>query len=190
METQHGIFCPACKKKNLAGSLTCVYCLAPLYTHPANVSTTLNVARLVPEDFPHWVNGRNGHETTNGLVLVVDEKNIPLVIQPEQAVVLGRDKESMRQQPGESIVDLAGNAAYEKGVSRRHALIRHADFGYEICDLESTNGTWLNKVRLIPGRFYRLGKKNEVMLGRLFIWLLVAEETNTREISPEADPTI
>jgi class 3 adenylate cyclase len=52
----------------------------------------------------------------------------------------------------------------DKEISRRHALIRTGDGFFEIVDLDSLNGTWVNGVRiqaparLSPGDVIRLGK--------------------------------
>jgi pSer/pThr/pTyr-binding forkhead associated (FHA) protein len=53
------------------------------------------------------------------------------------------------------------------GLSRRHAMVVRADNGYALVDLGSTNGTWLNDVRLMPNRLYPLRNGDQVRLGRL-----------------------
>src|SRR5947207_10901639 len=39
----------------------------------------------------------------------------------------------------------------DSSVSRRHAEVRHGDEGWFVRDLESTNGTYVNGVRIGPG---------------------------------------
>jgi len=53
------------------------------------------------------------------------------------------------------------------GVSRRHAIIRRAEFGFEIIDLTSRNGTWLNEKQLVPNRPYPFASGAQVRLGRM-----------------------
>ena len=50
----------------------------------------------------------------------------------------------------------------DRGVSRRHAALEHVGGGVRISDLGSTNGTWVDRVKVIEaelqgGEFVRLG---------------------------------
>jgi hypothetical protein len=47
-------------------------------------------------------------------------------------------------------IDLTSFGGTATGVSRRHALLRYANSGWTITDLNSTNGTWVNTMRLAP----------------------------------------
>ncbi|HEV2375067.1 MAG TPA: FHA domain-containing protein [Streptosporangiaceae bacterium] len=72
------------------------------------------------------------------------------------SLVLGRD-------PGESLV-AAAFAPYEN-VSRRHATITVSDLGEAtIRDEHSTNGTFVNDDRVLPGTDVRLGDGDSVRL--------------------------
>ena len=72
------------------------------------------------------------------------------------SLVLGRD-------PGESLV-AAAFAPYEN-VSRRHATITVSDTGdATIRDEHSTNGTFVNEDRVLPGTDVRLGDGDRVRL--------------------------
>jgi pSer/pThr/pTyr-binding forkhead associated (FHA) protein len=72
------------------------------------------------------------------------------------SLVLGRD-------PGESLV-AAAFANYEN-VSRRHATITVSDTGYAtIRDEYSTNGTFVNGDRVLPGTDVRIGDGDRVRL--------------------------
>ena len=73
------------------------------------------------------------------------------------SLVLGRD-------PGESLV-AAAFASYEN-VSRRHATITVSDTGHAtIRDEYSTNGTFVNGDRVLPGTEVRIGDGDRVRLG-------------------------
>jgi hypothetical protein len=73
------------------------------------------------------------------------------------SLVLGRD-------PGESLV-AAAFADYEN-VSRRHATITVSDSGAAtIRDEYSTNGTFVNDDRVLPGTDVRIGDGDQVRLG-------------------------
>src|SRR6516162_8390232 len=72
------------------------------------------------------------------------------------SLVLGRD-------PGESLV-AAAFANYEN-VSRRHATITVSDTGHAtIRDEYSTNGTYVNDDRVLPGTDVRIGDGDQVRL--------------------------
>ncbi|HET7245674.1 MAG TPA: FHA domain-containing protein [Streptosporangiaceae bacterium] len=72
------------------------------------------------------------------------------------SLVLGRD-------PGESLV-AAAFANYEN-VSRRHATITVSDTGHAtIRDEYSTNGTYVNDDRVLPGTDVRIGDGDRVRL--------------------------
>jgi len=98
---------------------------------------------------------------TSGVVLA-----IPLL----DEVVVGRKDPAQRQSPD---LDLEPYGAGSAGVSRQHArLLRRSD-GWYIADLRSTNGTYLNEVRLLPHRPVRVRPGDLVRLAQM---TLVFEE--------------
>ena len=64
-------------------------------------------------------------------------------------------------------VDLERFFAHQRGVSRRHARIKLREVRMTVEDLGSTNGTYLNNVRLDPNVEYPLSEKDELRLGFL-----------------------
>jgi pSer/pThr/pTyr-binding forkhead associated (FHA) protein len=97
----------------------------------------------------------------------------PIPIEGDQSVILGRNLENNSGPQGEVIFDLSPFEALDSGVSRRHALVRPVDDGFEICDMGSTNGTWLDQTRILPGQPYRLKDASEIRLGRMVVHLVV-----------------
>src|SRR5688572_12309422 len=63
-------------------------------------------------------------------------------------------------------------------LSRRHARVWQTGVGsYCVCDLESTNGTWLDGVRISPGAHHKLRDGAVLMMGaHLFVFRRVTEE--------------
>lgn len=53
------------------------------------------------------------------------------------------------------------------GVSRQHARITRTRHGYELQDMGSTNGSWLNKTPLLVGQLYKLKSGDLLQLGQL-----------------------
>ena len=81
----------------------------------------------------------------DAIALYINNAENPLVIDISQEAILGRFTPNSPSQPR---VDLMPYGAYEKGVSRMHAVIkRSASGGLTIEDLLSNNGTYLNGVR-------------------------------------------
>jgi pSer/pThr/pTyr-binding forkhead associated (FHA) protein len=87
-----------------------------------------------------------------------------------KAIILGREHASNRHQPK---VNLTRYTGLSKGISRRHATIRHDANGWWIIDLGSSNGAWLGRERLAPRVPYCLSKVNDVRLGRLDFRIVV-----------------
>jgi hypothetical protein len=177
MDSISGKFCPVCRNKNEPTATVCAYCGSPLEYGQASPTTTRRV---------------NGKEEGTTVLPQVDEEALKKIFQPpeegiaiyvkdyagpvetlkEDEFILGRH---VNEEVEQAFVDLKPFGGYENGVSRRHALIRRTDQGYEILDLGSSNGTWMNKKRLIPDQPYLLENSALVHLGRLQIFLIYQE---------------
>ncbi|HTP04883.1 MAG TPA: sigma 54-interacting transcriptional regulator [Nitrospirota bacterium] len=108
--------------------------------------------------------GRNADRTE---ILVVRNRGPFIFRKVRLAVISGRDagKETMLQKTLVSIGALPENdlVLTDQTVSRRHAVVEEKADGYVIRDLNSTNGTFLDGVRvreayLTPGSVIRLGQ--------------------------------
>ena len=66
-------------------------------------------------------------------------------------------------------IDLAGYGGDSSGVSRRHARLAYHEGRMTIEDLNSTNFTFLNKHKLVPGQRYPLRDGDELRLGLLVL---------------------
>ena len=64
-------------------------------------------------------------------------------------------------------IDIAPYNALKNGVSRRHAILTAKDNRVTICDLGSSNGTYINQKRLKPDQPYRLRDGDLLHLGKL-----------------------
>jgi pSer/pThr/pTyr-binding forkhead associated (FHA) protein len=88
-----------------------------------------------------------------------------------RAIIVHGDKEFFigrigQESSTELMVDLESFGGFMMGVSRRHAVIRPANDGYEITDLSSRNGTWLDGQRLFPNRAYPMASGEKLRIGR------------------------
>jgi hypothetical protein len=159
-----GVFCSICKNKNESGALICKYCGAPLETNPAEYRTTRQVdeeeglASVLGEEYV-----KSLPPPPQGMALYVFGNAMPISVRSDEEFVIGR---SVAGSPG-PLVDLAEFDGFALGVSRQHVMIRPARNGYEVIDLNSRNGTWLNEHRLAPDRPYPLNNRAQLRLGKM-----------------------
>lgn len=115
----------------------------------------------------------------NVLVLQVLGYEQPILVKGSAKVIIGRFS------PGESApsVDLTPYNAGLLGVSRQHAEITRPAEEYLIADLGSTNGTWLNEVKLTPHKPVPIRNGDLVRLGQLAFYTYF----RTPEEKPPAD---
>lgn len=102
------------------------------------------------------------------IAIYVSGTSDPVFLSSDEKFAIGRKVE----ETSEALLDLSKLGGYLLGLSRRHAMIRRAEFGYEVIDLSSTNGTWLNDERLIPNRPYPLTSGSRIRLGRMRFFVL------------------
>lgn len=81
-----------------------------------------------------------------------------------RVTVLGRADPMSAFRPD---LDYAPYGAMRFGVSRRHALLRPSKEALYMIDQSSTNGTWVNGQRLLPGQGYQLSDGDIIELGAL-----------------------
>jgi len=157
--------CSSCQKENPAALTECQHCGAPLVALlPA--STTVPVPDK-PIRFAPPENVINlARSNIGSLVLVVVGHEQPIILKGSEQVTLGR------YNPGEAApsIDLTPYKADLMGVSRQHARIRRSEDRYTIEDVGSTNGTWVNEIRLKPHQFYEIENGTLIRLGQLGLY--------------------
>jgi len=78
-------------------------------------------------------------------------------------IIIGRvDDETVLEQ---FYFDLTAYDAANKGVSRKHAVLRRHEFQVFVEDLNSTNGTRINGYQIHPNQPYRLRNGDELEFG-------------------------
>ncbi len=115
----------------------------------------------------HEANGRGANEIVKiplRLVLNVGEVSPKtLAVKLKERITVGRAGAD-GEQPD---LDMSPFEALDKGVSRLHAVFLYRDEQIYIEDLNSTNGTRINGLKLVPGRQYRLRNGDELEFGSL-----------------------
>jgi hypothetical protein len=128
--------------------------------------TTVRVADAVLETLD--VTPKLAKVPPDALGLFVMNSEQPVLIKGAQRVTLGRHVEG-----GTPVsIDLTDYGAALLGVSRQHAAILISQEMYLLQDLGSTNGTWLNEVRLPPHIPRTLKNGDMIRLGQLRIYVV------------------
>ena len=165
-------FCPVCKQKNELEAIVCKHCGASLETYPMDetaITRTTEVQTRVIE--------RMGELLINealipagGIAMYLAGTSDPVFLSSEKEFVIGR--KAGEDGTTEAFLDLARSGGYQMGLSKRHAMIRRAEHGYEVIDLSSRNGTWLNEDQLIPDKPYRFASGSQLRLARMRLFVL------------------
>lgn len=173
MDTPAKRSCPVCNHTNPENADVCQYCGAILdtllqpnkTTVPLQNTTTalkdseVQLGKLESSLIPH---------TGIAIYLMGDSK--PIAVLQGNEIVLGRQT----SEGPSNIFDLSPFGAFEMGVSRQHVLVRKLKGGYEIIDLNSTNGTWLNDSQLVPNRPYPVQSDIQLRIGKMALFLVLA----------------
>jgi len=106
----------------------------------------------------------------SGPRLFIATSGVALPIPLLDEVLIGRADPMQLQSPELDLQPYGGGSA---GVSRQHARFLRRDAGWFLEDLQSTNGTYVNEVRLLPQRPVRLHSGDLVRFAQL---TLVFEE--------------
>jgi hypothetical protein len=162
--------CPVCKTKNEVEAVVCKNCGAPLgdaFLDPGASTKTTDMRSLTPESIGDW-SISEAMLPRSGLAVYIEGQTDPVYIDSDAEFVLGRKV----GQTSEGLLDLAPMGGYHLGLSRRHALVRQTERGYELLDLGSVNGTWLNEERLIPHKAYPLTSGSFLRLGRMRLYIV------------------
>lgn len=168
--------CLRCNQKNDATALICLNCGADL---EGGIPTNIVSA---PEKIDRESMEKKASSLADYMGSVIDLKAIPegglgirvagelkpIYVHIEKELLLGRRTETSR----EALLDLTILNAVDLGVSRRHALIKRTATGFDVTDLSSRNGTWLNTQRLIPHKPYPLESGSLLRLGHLQLLIM------------------
>jgi len=158
--------CKSCQYfENVSTATVCKRCGAPLSALIAERRTNSLVARN--STFPIMLRDKHvGQLGQHDIALYVGDYSEPLIANVTGETILGRTSRlvSLDEHPA---LDLTRFEAIERGVSRAHAVLQRTNGTLAVTDLGSTNGTWINNVRLTPKVPVRLNNGDRVVLARL-----------------------
>jgi predicted component of type VI protein secretion system len=131
-------------------------------TQQIDVEAEMGTAPIHESQIPGGAPWISLHLLESGNILPVTERS---------EFTLGRVSENQPIMPD---IDLSPYKAYDNGVSRLHAVVRQQDNRVVIMDLGSSNGTYINGVRLAPNVENMLKHSDVISLGKLKIQVVLS----------------
>lgn len=159
--------CASCGHQNRPGVLFCENCGTSLTGQPA-AGSTKGLADVEPDVVEQVISaGTDYIADGSALRIEIEGGAEPIIVKPKYELIFGRRDPATGAMPD---IDLTPYAGYRMGVSRRHAALRATeDHHIDVWDLGSSNGTFLNGVRLNPHRPYRMHDGDHIRLGQMVI---------------------
>ena len=174
--------CPNCKESNELEAVVCGHCGAALEDHfmdPGARTRETNIPVVTSESARDW-SIDEAAVPNHGIAVYIEGEFKPVYVDSKGEFVIGR-KVGGTKNVSENLLDFSPLGGYGQGISRRHAAIRHTEKGYEILDLGSVNGTWLNGERLTPHQFYPLTNGSHLRLGNMRLFVLYNHFGETKQ---------
>ncbi|MHB8626755.1 MAG: FHA domain-containing protein [Aggregatilineales bacterium] len=113
------------------------------------------------------------------LVVFVDGHREPFTAVAQPQITMGR--QASDPNTATAHIDLESYSAFDKGVSRMHLTIRRVAKGFDVEDLDSANGTFVNGFSLAPHAPHQLKNGDELRLGDLRMHVYFLAETEVAE---------
>jgi hypothetical protein len=157
--------CSICGNENEDTASVCSHCGASLEENPTRIVA-------IPEHIGGQANAPAEPVESFIDVALIPEGGVgiyvagafkPYYVYIYKELIIGRTAEATL----EATLDLSDLDGFNTGVSRRHAMIRRTDSGFEVLDLSSRNGTWLNAERLVPNKPYPFASGSQLRIGQM-----------------------
>lgn len=162
------IVCPNCKHQESDGAIFCSECGMQLVQYTPGETQRFDTATgelqtVSPpqpvSQVPAWI---SLHLLESGQILPISDR---------MEFTMGRVSENQPIMPD---IDLSPFKAFDNGVSRLHAVIRNNAGNIVIMDLGSSNGTYINGMRIVPNIEQPLRHGDIVALGKLKMQIVLS----------------
>ena len=165
-------------------AIVCIYCGESLGDHYWSSRKIVGDTKVLEQISAKIMNApiEDSLIPNDGIAIYAAGASKPIYLQFDKELVLGRKVQELAK---DTLLDLSEFDGYQSGISREHAMIRRSGDGYEIIDLASTNGSWLNNVRLTPNKPVPLASGSQLRFGHLR--LLVVYHCSTKKPTAQFD---
>jgi hypothetical protein len=160
-----GIICFSCGQSNMRGAFLCAYC-GVLLEATARVRPITNKLRTDSDGTGSQSLLRTAHEGELGIhsvAIYMPDTEKPVIVPLTGELVIGRTSPTDSELPR---LDLSAYRAQERGVSRRHIILKRTPEGVMMEDLGSSNGTWLNGTLVLPFSPKLIQSGDQIRLGQ------------------------
>lgn len=165
--------CSHCNAQQFEGTIFCSECGATLTAEgprreitAALSSSSDGVPTVVEAESSVLVPAPMTPTPSQSVCFVVINSGRRIVVDAGEDLLVGRKDNQRGIYPD---VDLGLDGGYDAGVSRRHAIISPQAGGYNLEDLDSANGTFVNGQRLPPKASAPLQHGDELKFGTLIL---------------------
>jgi len=164
------IMCPTCQHQEVEGALFCSECGAQLHNMGSLATHNIQTSEMRDEAFDAPPPKRRVIADSEAMTLQILDGGQLLPLADRNEFTMGRVSDGQTIMPD---IDLTPYQAYECGVSRLHAVLKRFQGKVTIMDLGSSNGTYVDGVRLQPENEQPLSHGSIVSLGKLKIQFLL-----------------
>ncbi len=162
--------CPFCQGTVTSSAVKCPSCGGVLATLPVAPPPT----HYLPQPLASFAPTRSTSDTfdrTASVILQFQPTGICVSLALPQPMTLGRGTPTNFS----TFLDLTDLGAVQHGVSRHHTQLRRDGTRLLVQDLGSTNGTFLNELRLIAHKDYLVSHGARLRLGSLEVVLAFSD---------------
>lgn len=180
------IICIECTHTNDDSTSKCAQCGHSLPENMPNATIKVGPLPELSDASHHGTRQTPEYSGQEVMLFIPTTTNLPsyISLQSGQRITLGRSDPTSDQQPD---VDLSLYDAFEKGVSRIHAMIECGEDAVVLVDLLSTNGTHLNERPIASDQSYILHDRDNIRLGKFVAHILFQEQPTVESL--ENQPT-
>ena len=171
--------CPHCQRELMEGTILCPECGVSLVDQTAampleerDLSATANLPDGESDSNPDSKSTAQISMAQLRLLVLNSGRTIPCPI--DELILIGRGDAAGGIFPQ---VDLSQDNGYMAGVSRQHARIIRRGDSFFLEDLESMNGTFLNRKRLAPHTPTPFQGGDEIRLGNMVLRVILEDDS-------------
>ena len=160
------LICPECNSNQMIGSLFCSDCGINVLIFDDPSTGRLPISNILSVHTAPLEPGKVENVEADRMLVIFPGSGRAVTMAVKEEVQIGR------ADPGHAYfpeMDLTQEKGIDLGVSRLHASIKKTNHGIMLIDRGSTNGTLLNKHRLIPDMPYPVQDGDEIRFGKLLV---------------------